>query len=326
MMLMNAFFARIKEYYPTDPPTIEHHPISSAVKVQLSKELQQGSYNIKESIEYLESVTHHCVMQYENHIELNIAYNEKDRFIDFRLYARVCKRILCCVRMNGVKDRLVYWLLPSNAKRMLPKAGCEVTPVHINGGYTYPSLKTVFIYRSEEAPKVLLHETIHNTNMDNQHWDPSDLAELYQLFNIEQKGCPYQCKTNILPNEAIVEFWAELYQCLFIAYEYNIPFETLIQKEQQFALQQAHKLLVHQMSLPKDEWTEKTHAFSYIVIRYILLMLYDKMIRIPLPYDPHIVTTMIKEYVTQTNFIKKVSQWKRKDGNKNLRMTCLGDF
>lgn len=55
----------------------------------------------------------------------------------------------------------VYWFA-SPVKRTFPNPGEELGPGHVNGGYTFPcSTKGIFIYRLEEATRVLIHELLH---------------------------------------------------------------------------------------------------------------------------------------------------------------------
>ena len=79
----------------------------------------------------------------------------------------------------------VYWF-GSAAKRLFPEHGHELGPGHVNGGYTFPcSTAGIFVYRLEEATRVLIHELIHAACLD-----PVDAT---------------------LPvKEATVETWAEL--------------------------------------------------------------------------------------------------------------------
>ena len=60
--------------------------------------------------------------------------------------------------------------------RQFPSRHEPVTPIHINGGYTYPCRHdTIVIYRAEDATRVLLHELQHSTCLD--HDDGTDLVE-----------------------------------------------------------------------------------------------------------------------------------------------------
>jgi hypothetical protein len=60
----------------------------------------------------------------------------------------------------------VYWI-GSAAKREFPGRGAPMGASHVNGGYTMPcSTEGVFIYRIEEATRVLIHELLHAACLD----------------------------------------------------------------------------------------------------------------------------------------------------------------
>jgi hypothetical protein len=91
---------------------------------------------------------------------------------------------------GGPKWR-VYWF-GSITPRRFPKAGLPLDAQHLNGGYTQTcSTDGIFIYRVEEASRVLIHELLHAACQD-----PFDQS--------------------IPQREAIIETWAEL---IFIAYK-----------------------------------------------------------------------------------------------------------
>jgi hypothetical protein len=70
----------------------------------------------------------------------------------------------------------------------------EIGPEHINGGYTYPCRKNhdIFIYRIEDATRVLIHELLH-------------------------AFCTDRHETGVELTEAKTEAWAELIWCCFMA-------------------------------------------------------------------------------------------------------------
>jgi hypothetical protein len=77
-------------------------------------------------------------------------------------------------------------LFASHKRREFPEEGQDLGAEHVNGGYTTPcSTEGIFIYRSEEATRVLVHEMMHAACMDETSWP------------LEQR-------------EAMVETWAEL--------------------------------------------------------------------------------------------------------------------
>lgn len=60
----------------------------------------------------------------------------------------------------------VFWL-GNETRRLFPQVGAEITSEHLNGGYTYPcSTHGIFVYRMEEATRVLIHELLHAACLD----------------------------------------------------------------------------------------------------------------------------------------------------------------
>jgi len=81
----------------------------------------------------------------------------------------------------------VTWF-PAKALREFPVVGQDLGPEHVNGGYTQIcSTNGIFIYRQEEATRVLIHEMVHAACLD----------ETGDAWTIPLR-------------EAMVETWAEL--------------------------------------------------------------------------------------------------------------------
>ena len=85
---------------------------------------------------------------------------------------------------DGKPWRVIYFA--SEKQRKFPEEGQDLGAEHVNGGYTIScSTHGIFIYRAEEATRVLVHEMLHASCLDD--------------------------KTLSIPeNEAMVETWAEL--------------------------------------------------------------------------------------------------------------------
>jgi hypothetical protein len=67
---------------------------------------------------------------------------------------------------NATKQWTIYWL-GASAKREFSDNGLPLDARHVNGGYTMPcSSNGIFIYRIEEATRVLIHELLHAACLD----------------------------------------------------------------------------------------------------------------------------------------------------------------
>jgi len=90
-------------------------------------------------------------------------------------------------RPNRLPHTIFFLAHP--AQRHFPPYGKPVRPFHINGGYTYPcNADCVFIFRAEDATRVLIHELFHSNCCDDT------------ALNLEER-------------EAETEAWAELFWC-----------------------------------------------------------------------------------------------------------------
>ena len=114
----------------------------------------------------------------------------------------------------------VYWI-GSTAKREFPGRGAPMGAANVNGGYTIPcSTDGVFIYRIEEATRVLIHELLHAACLD-----PAGAS---------------------LPlGEATVEAWAELFLVAHRAGGNETRAAALWSKQAQWIADTNHKAATH---------------------------------------------------------------------------------
>lgn len=225
-------------------------------------------------------------------------------------------------------------IVPSPARRLFPRPGVTIGPEHINGGFTYVSARPgaaadIYILRREEMAKVVCHELLHHSvvHTADADWTPV-LVDLYRAYGIQTDGCPIACSTDLRPNEAVVELWATLYHCKCLSKEYGVPFATLLAAERDHALAQAARIEEHRATLGGggrgSEWTERTHAYSYITFRArILSDLAGFFAAFPKPpYDAVAVGRWLIE--------RAANGWRERGREKGrgrgLRMTVFGDF
>ena len=104
-------------------------------------------------------------------------------------------------------------------KRQMPRPGEVTRPFHINGGYTYPcDPHCVFLFRAEDATRVLIHELMHAACCDNT------------ALHLEQR-------------EAETEAWAELLWTAFMSQGNLKTFRSLVQKQDVWSRSQNARLV-----------------------------------------------------------------------------------
>ena len=105
------------------------------------------------------------------------------------------------------------------ALRIFPKSGEVARPFHINGGYTYPcDPHCVFLFRAEDATRVLIHELMHSACCDNT------------ALHLEQR-------------EAETEAWAELFWTGFMSQGNLKKLEPLVRQQDVWSRSQNARLI-----------------------------------------------------------------------------------
>jgi len=249
------------------------------------RELEDSQFTIKEATEYISSCRYHTTVynslpnNIKGPVTINVFTEKVADLPPILLLHRVFKRIVATISILSIhkNKRFVFWLVPCDKNRWFPKSGV-VKPQHINGGFTYitnDSTETVniFIYRLEEFPKVMLHETIHHSSKDFHGLiQENDVRRLKQLCRIHND-------TVFLPNEAIVETWAIIMQLSFLSVEYDISYVKLLDKEKVWSDKQAKRMLTYQYRGNDTLWKEETNSYCYIVLKSRCLHDVDGFIR-----------------------------------------------
>lgn len=231
---------------------------------------------------------------------------------------RSVKQALTVCDVCAIKKDMHFYITMSPFKRQMPDAGDLIDSEHINGGFTAINENEIYVIRSEEFSKVIIHELIHHCGFinDNKNYT-RQVGELKREFNIAPE-------TLLLPNEAVVEFWATVLHCLFLSLEYGIPFSDILSIEQEHSVLQSNKIIKRQ---GRALWRERTNSYSYIVFKAILLNNYKEFSKMACPYDINKVTRFL---IDRRHSMKRDERHKglfqRTRGIRSLRMMYLSDF
>ena len=188
-------------------------------------------------------------------------------------------------------------------KKLLPRtAGQTLGQVNANTGFTYSCGSNPFsggkksteiiIFRHQEWFKVLLHETLHNLELDFNTHAATSLRDIFPGI-----------RHGILLSEAYVETWARLLNAAFYVFydiyggngtvtEYNVAIQRCLSAERLFSLFQADKTLNY-MGLSLSElmesdpergtsfakkYSENTNIFAYYILAGMMVFAADEFI------------------------------------------------
>ena len=199
---------------------------------------------------------------------------------------------------NCSKELDVYLYFTPFKKNLPDTPSSTVGPQHSNTGFTTSCTANlskngsknrteIIIYRYEEFFKVLLHETMHNLDLDFGHM--TDDVTVDHLFP--------GIKHDIILSETYAETWARLLNVAFYSY-YNIlggrgtykKYQHVVQRclaiERAFSLYQATSVLAHMgltlpqilstdasvKSLVSKKYSEDTNVFAYYILTGLTML------------------------------------------------------
>lgn len=226
-------------------------------------------------------------------ITLRVIYK---RNIDIDFIKESLKRCEIIIDIYNIKKHFEMYLIYSNMKKTLPKKRI-LESKHINSAYTYINKDDIFIIRKEEHEKVMIHEILHHVKIiQNDNWTNKNITDLKKHFNISN-----DCY--LIPNEAVIELWAIIYNSIFVSLYKKMSVNKIIKEEIEHSVKNS-KTILHLQSTYKDGiWNEKSNLYCYIVFKTILLYNLNKLFKIyTFPYDTNIITKYI---INNSGFIIK---------------------
>lgn len=310
----------ITRLYPKDIAiSIESFSLDETLKRHLLQEFTDKPFVVEELNKLLQLSSYHQIQKEGitlNYLPVN--------YLSTALIKKVFRRILTLKYIYRLNETISIWFIPLSLKRCFPQKGERISAKHINGGYTYLHNNTIYIYRYEEFPKVILHEVLHHTKLQTE-WTSKQWMRLYDFLGIDSTQCPTNCQTVLQPSEAIIEAWAIYYQCMFLAYEKQQSFQTFYQQELEWSLYQTRRLLKYHQKYFSKGWKEDTHAYSYIVLKTCIWYYWDTFSKIKTPYNDRKMTDFFIQHLSESNFQKAIQDSKTYR-SKSFCMTRLGQY
>jgi hypothetical protein len=209
-----------------------------------------------------------CTVVYNKHSNINIRILRKE-------IMKAC-HIIRAMRFLFDYTGTIYftWFMTDLKKKMPTEKDAIISPDNVNSGYTMMHEKReIFIYRREEAMKVLTHELIHLFNIDTNllSWDRSiALDKIIELkFNIRSLNGRLGTPESICDTMAIwlVTAW---HTCCISEKKWA----KCMREQYDFMIYQAIKIMNYMM-LSRHGFSENSHVFSYYVIKAAISQQHD---------------------------------------------------
>lgn len=206
----------------------------------------------------------------------------------YRIYTTI-KNVVLIDDLFNINKPLQFHIFLNDDKREISLNSQEIiTSKNINGGFTNILYDDIFIMRMEEFSKTIIHEMLHHSIIDNS-FSQQDTDMLKGIFNISEK-------MHLKCNEAIIEFYTTIIYIMILSCETSIEWRKLLNIEINHSIRQSNKVLKKQKNIG-GIWYEKTNSFCYVVFKTILLLNYNKFMKITnIPYSSETITKFLIEH------------------------------
>jgi len=239
-----------------------------------------ASLDIQQYIENFISVSNNYTIKY-NDLELELSINTNNCNKVSKNYNLIISRALILGAIHKKNHSLNINIWFTKMKKRLPKDDKLLGPCEINSGSSY--INNISLWREEEYQKLILHETIHNYNIDFR-LPPSNKSVIFELFNINPN-------IEIRFFESYTEIIACIVNCILCSYEMGKDYDyclNLLNIELNFSIFQLSKILVfygfenirdfYQKYDGKDRFKQTTSVFSYFFVKLVFLYNLDELI------------------------------------------------
>jgi hypothetical protein len=192
-------------------------------------------------------------------------------------------------------QKLNIFLLLNDAKKRIPEIDAEpIDVINANTAFTTAcsAVNYIFVFRREEWFKVLMHETFHCFGLDfSSSFGDESNKHILSIFPAINPN------TDVRLYETYCEMWAEIFYFMFCQFTKSTGecsrfsesrFIRELRREQLFSIFQSNKILnrsrfkysdmTHSVPSGIAQYREKTQAFSYYVLKSLMLWNVDKFL------------------------------------------------
>lgn len=177
-----------------------------------------------------------------------------------KLVAKLIKRTVILTSYYNIKKPIIVIFLDTPFKKTFNKI---IDRTNVNSGYSTASYTVVF--RREEAGKVLIHELLHQFEVDCGYFCYSPKINPFQYYNSSNTRKP------LLINEALVETTATIINAHLKGLEEGLLYETLIKEETIYITKKSIQILQNYgITNMKELFTKPIISDASILEYYIM--------------------------------------------------------
>jgi hypothetical protein len=249
-----------KKYYD-----ILFNPIESRKK--LHELLYDNNFVSYDTVQHAESENLIYKIYEGNNSEIHIYSISEDKFPDIDIISKIISFMRKLFNKNTKLNLTIFY---GQQKKYITSHDKYICSDNVNSGASVMGVQIV-IWREEEFYKVLIHELVHYFDVDFYIND----AIYSKINNIFQKK--FKIDTNSIDrvNESYTEALATVIHSVIYSQIKNLDFNRILSYELLFEKFQIAKIFNHHKKF--GGIYQKTSAFSYYIIKHMLLANYDEL-------------------------------------------------
>lgn len=217
-------------------------------------------------IQWIETQCKHGIKIFWDNVEIYILNDEPIAKFMYNHIIKIVKWIIKISRQ--IKPKINLFIYLSKFKKELCDK-CALGIVEMNSGVSYTD-HWLQIFREEELYKVLIHELLHNLQLDVNL--PNYCVGCSDNINMHELSQP------ILINEGYTEVMALYLYCIYCGTEQKLDIWELLLNEEKFTIYQINKIFKHYeidnisyFSMEND-FIQKTSVIPYFILKYLFLL------------------------------------------------------
>ena len=261
---------RIKEFirkYPKFLFNVSSNP-SSVIDNKIKEYSHTSWVDTENVVNQVNQLPETHIIAWESFEDETYGINKITIKSDSKNYSKFVSRIKIIIpiieylknKTNHTNKCVDIYLVFSDLRKKFPENNELLGIKNVNSGYTDFLKNIIFVWRLEEFEKVLFHELVHYFDLDRRD------ERVGHIIDKISEPSYY---------EAITDFWGIYYHLIYLSFISRVSIKLLLELELTFIKNQALRIndylkLGHWSEKPTKEIKQRTPAFSYYVLKYLI--------------------------------------------------------